>query len=157
VNQIRFARPSDEARLLSLVEQYYRFDAISFDQRVTGGALQRLLDDKSLGRAWVIDNGNGLLGYAIMTYNYDLEFGGIEGIVTELFVAARYRSRGFGAQLIDEIHRFCAREGISSVELQVSRDNRRARSFYRRLGFRALDRIVMSLVINVKDFPVVKG
>jgi diamine N-acetyltransferase len=147
VNKIRLARPSDWSRLLRLVEQYYRFDAITFDRRKTGRALTRLLNDRKLGGAWVIDNGNNLLGYAIMTYNYDLEFGGIEGIVTELFVAARYRSRGFGAQLIDEIRRFCVQEEISALELQVSRSNRRARSFYRRLGFQTLDRIVMSLEI----------
>jgi GNAT superfamily N-acetyltransferase len=148
VNKIRFARPSDQTYLLRLIEQYYRFDSIAFDERITARALTRLLNDRKLGRAWVIDSRNGLTGYAIMTYNYDLEFGGIEGIVTELFVAARHRSRGFGAQLIEEIRGFCARERISCVELQVSRANRRARSFYRRLGFKALDRIVMCLEIN---------
>jgi hypothetical protein len=48
-----------------------------------------LLEEHELGRAWLIDSGEKLLGYAIMTYNYDLEFGGVERIVTELFVAAQ--------------------------------------------------------------------
>ena len=145
---IRFAKRSDRAQLLHLVRQYYKLDSIAFDARIIRRALTRLLNDHELGRAWVIDVGNVLVGYVVLTYNYDLEFGGIEGIVTELFVAARYRSRGLGAQLIDEVRRFCLREGISTVELQVSRDNRRARTFYRRLGFKAADRIVMSLKIS---------
>ncbi len=148
MNQIRFARTSDKTRLLGLIEQYYRFDSIAFDERVTGRALQLLLNDEKLGRTWVIDNGNRLLGYAIMSYNYDLEFGGVEGIVTELFVAARYRGHGLGALVIDEIRRFCVKEGISTVELQVSGANHRARAFYRKLGFKALDRVVMSLEIT---------
>jgi hypothetical protein len=76
--KIRFAASRDFDRLLRLVAAYYRFDSIAFDTRVTGGALRRLLREKSLGRAWVIDSGRELAGYAIVTYNYDLEFGGIE-------------------------------------------------------------------------------
>jgi ribosomal protein S18 acetylase RimI-like enzyme len=155
MHQIRFARPSDRPRLLRLVKQYYRFDSIDFDERITGRALQRLLNDKSLGRAWVLDSERRLVGYAVLTYNYDLEFGGIEGIVTELYVVPRYRSRGLGAQLIDEIRRFCRNKGISAIELQVGRDNRRARAFYRKIGFRALDRIVMSLEIKGEDTRLV--
>ena len=74
--KIRFATSRDFDRLLRLVAAYYRFDSIAFDTRATGAALRRLLRDKSLGRAWVIDSGRELAGYAIVTYNYDLEFGG---------------------------------------------------------------------------------
>jgi GNAT superfamily N-acetyltransferase len=146
--KIRFAVSRDFDRLLRLVAAYYRFDSIAFDTRVTGGALRRLLQNKALGRVWVIDAGRELAGYAIVTYNYDLEFGGIEAIMTDLFIAQRYRRKGLGAQIVEAVRDFCRREGIGALELQVSRDNDAAQAFYQALGFEALDRIVMSLEVR---------
>lgn len=146
--RIRFVTPSDFDRLLRLVAAYYKFDSIEFNQRVTGRALRRLLREEALGRVWVIDAGTALAGYAILTYNYDLEFGGAEGMLTDLYVAARYRRRGLGAQVISAISEFCREAGIATIELQVSRGNRAARSFYRALGFKAWDRVVMSIDVK---------
>ena len=146
--KIRFAASRDFDRLLRLVAAYYRFDSIAFDARVTGRALRRLLREKSLGRGWVIDSGRELAGYAIVTYNYDLEFGGIEAIMTDLFIAQRHRRKGLGARMIEAVRDFCWHEGIGALELQVNRHNDAAQAFYRALGFEALDRIVMSLEVR---------
>jgi GNAT superfamily N-acetyltransferase len=145
---IRLARSRDFDGLLLLVAAYYRFDSIAFDTGATGRALRRLLREKSFGRAWVIDSGNKLVGYAIVTYNYDLEFGGIEGMMTDLFITPRYRRKGLGARMIEAVRDFCRREGIGALELQVTRHNHAAQDFYSALGFKALDRIVMSLEVG---------
>ncbi|HEY6420507.1 MAG TPA: GNAT family N-acetyltransferase [Candidatus Binataceae bacterium] len=146
--KIRLAKSSDFDRLQRLVAAYYAFDAIAFDERVTGRALRRLLSDKSLGRVWVVDSGRALAGYVVLTYNYDLEFGGREGLVTDLFIASRYRRKGLGALLMTTVRDFCRGEKISTIELQVTRDNRAAQAFYRALGYKTLDRVVMSLAVE---------
>lgn len=89
-----------------------------------------------------------LQGYVVLTFNYDLEFGGTEGMITELYVDARRRGSGIGRGLIEAARSFCADEGISTLELQVSRNNRAARTFYKSLGFREFDRIVMALDVT---------
>lgn len=80
-----------------------------------------------------------------MTYNFDLEFGGVEGIITDFFIAEDYRRRGLGARMISTIADFCRKNAIEAIELQVTRENRRARKFYEALGFETLDRTVMAL------------
>jgi GNAT superfamily N-acetyltransferase len=147
-HKIRLAKSSDFDRLLQLVAAYYKFDSIAFDERVTGRALRRLLSDKSFGRIWVIDSGCALAGYAILTFSYDLEFGGLEGLVTDLFVAPRHRRKRLGAQMMATVRDFCRGQGIFAIELQVTRHNHAAQVFYRALGFKALDRVVMSLEIE---------
>jgi GNAT superfamily N-acetyltransferase len=146
--KIRPATQSDLARMMRLIEAYYAFDSIDFNARVIRPALSRLLRDKSLGRAWVVDAACSLAGYAILTYNYDLEFGGTEGIITEFFIAPNYRREGLGARMITTVREFCRSARIGTIELQVSRGNRRARSFYQALGFEASDRIVMSIDVT---------
>ena len=84
-------------------------------------------------------------GYLILTYNYDLEFGGREGMLTDFFIAPRYRRRGLGAQMIAAVREFCRAGRIGTIELQVTRENRSAQAFYRALGFKTWDRIVMSI------------
>ena len=143
--KIRPAARSDLARMLPLIEAYYKFDSIDFDARVIRPALSRLLRDKSLGRGWVVDAAGFLAGYAILTYNYDLEFGGTEGIITEFFIDPNYRREGLGARMIATVREFCRSARIGTIELQVSRANRPARSFYQALGFTPSDRIVMSI------------
>jgi ribosomal protein S18 acetylase RimI-like enzyme len=145
-SQIQFssAEPRDLSDLIELVRAYYRFDGISFTAAILGPALKRLLKDKTLGRVWIARDGTRPAGYVILSFNYDAEFGGLEGIVTDLFIDASYRGRGLGRRAMALVDRYCRSAGIGAVELQVERDNRAAQAFYRRLGFRKLSRIVMS-------------
>src|ERR1700687_2818220 len=106
---IRPARTSDLHRLLPLVKAYYAFDGIAYDAETLRTALSKLLKDKSLGRVWIIDTERSLAGYAVLAFSYDLEFGGREAIITDLFVSARYRRRGLGARLLSMIIAFCRR------------------------------------------------
>ena len=108
-------------------------------------ALRTLLGKKSLGRVWVAGNGARLIAYLVLTYDYDLEFAGNEGMITELYVENSSRGSGVGRRMIDAARAFCHKSGIDTVELQVSKDNRRARSFYKALGFREFDRVVMAI------------
>ena len=140
----RRARPSDSARLLELIREYYRYDGIRFDAKSVAPALRKLLRDESLGCVWMIEEAGNPAGYVILTFNYDLEFGGREGIVTDLFLREKYRGRGLGKMALDCVGEYCRARGISAIELQVEDDNNAAQTFYRKLGFRKLSRIVMS-------------
>jgi GNAT superfamily N-acetyltransferase len=150
--KIRIASLADRTVLLPLIEAYYKFDAIKFDQRTTGRALGRLLRNKSFGRVWLVELAREPAGYAILTYNYDIEFGGVEGIITDFFVSPPYRKMGLGKKMIAVISSYCLNNAITAIELQVTRENRRARKFYESLGFEKFDRIVMGL-----DLALAKG
>jgi len=116
-----------------------------FERGRIGGALSRLLRKPALGRVWVAQDRKRLVAYLVLTFNYDLEFGGLEGMITDLYVEARWRRFGIGRLLIDLARSFCHKSGIDTLELQVSRDNRKARAFYKSLGFREFDRVVMAI------------
>jgi len=116
-----------------------------FDRRTTCRALDQLLHKKSFGRVWLVEVGHEPAGYAILTYNYDLEFGGVEGIITDLFITAPHRRMGLGAKMIEAISAYCRKNRINAIELQVTQGNRRAKEFYKALGFKQFDRIVMGI------------
>lgn len=139
----RKARASDSPQLLELIREYYRYDGIRFDAKTIGPALRKLLRDEALGCVWIIEDAGHTAGYVILTFNYDLEFGGTEGIVTDLFLREQYRGRGLGKMALDRVSEYCRAREISAIELQVEDDNQAVQAFYRKLGFRKLKRVVM--------------
>ncbi len=147
---IRSARTRDADALLPVIRAYYRFDHIRFNQRTIRAALEQLLRSRSLGRVWVICDGARAIGYVILTYNFDLEFSGIEGLVTDFFIHEDYRGRGLGRGALAVVDDYCRAHRIGTVELQVEHDNVAAQEFYRRVGFKQLKRIVMTRNVRAR-------
>ena len=147
------AQPADVGdldALLEFVKAYYDFDGIPYRSQRIRIALDFLLRDPSLGRVWIICSGRKAVGHAILTFGFDLEFNGRQATITELFIAPAYRSRRLGSKMINLIEDTCRQLGINALELQVERDNVRAQSLYRKLGFRAHDRIPMSKMLRTE-------
>lgn len=64
----------------------------------------------------------------------------VNGVVSDLVVAAPFRRRGFGQLLLEEAEAWIRRRGGSSIELVVYEFNEGARRFYERLGYVTLSR-----------------
>lgn len=143
---LRFAQAelADVDTLLGLIAEYYAFDGISFSESGIRRALQELLMSTALGTAWLVHDGSVVAGYFIVTYGFDLEFGGRQATVTELFLRPLARRRGIGRRAFAHIEQHLERLGIEAYELQVERANAEARAFYSQLGFEAHDRIPLS-------------
>src|SRR5262245_22304756 len=95
---ITLARRKDLEDLIRLVRAYYRFEGIRFREGALA-ALRKLLTVPTLGRAWILRDRGCAIGYAILTFNFDVEFGGPEGILTDLYLKPGHRGQGLGRRL----------------------------------------------------------
>jgi GNAT superfamily N-acetyltransferase len=143
--------PKDHKALLKLIVAYYRFDKIPYNLNSLRRGLDTLLRNLSQGQAWLMENHKKPIGYAVLTYNFDLEYGGIEGMLTEVYVEKRFRNRGVGTLALYEVEDFCRERGIRAVELQVLNHNKHAETFYRKAGFRILPRKVMIMEVRPEE------
>jgi ribosomal protein S18 acetylase RimI-like enzyme len=143
--------PKDHATLLKFIIAYYRFDRIPFQRKSLEQGLHTLLRNLSLGKAWLMECHKKPVGYAIVTYNFDLEYGGMEAMLTDLYVDKRCRNNGIGSLALYEIEDFCRERGIRTIELQVQNHNKSAETFYRKAGFRILRRKVMLLEVRPEE------
>jgi ribosomal protein S18 acetylase RimI-like enzyme len=134
---LRLANENDRAALLDLMEAFNRSERIETRREVTGPALTRLLADRSLGRVIIFDDCSG---YAVLTWGFDLEFGGHDAFLTEIYVVPERRRAGRGRQLLDEVLRVAKAEGAGAVHLGVYPDNRAALALYRAAGFTKIPR-----------------
>jgi ribosomal protein S18 acetylase RimI-like enzyme len=144
---ITLASRRDLHHLLCLVRAYHRFEGIRVRQS-SAAALRQLVTTPALGRAWIVRDRGRAVGYAILTFNFDVEFGGLEGILTDLYLRPGYRGRGLGRRLVDIASGYCRSRGVEAIELQVAANNEAAQAFYRRLGFERLSRLVMACELS---------
>jgi ribosomal protein S18 acetylase RimI-like enzyme len=135
---LRFATTSDHAALMDMMADFNRGERIDMRREVTGPALTRLLGDATLGR--VIVAGDPAVGYAVLTWGFDLEFGGRDAFLTELYVRPEQRRHRLGRALLEEVLRVAQQEGAGAVHLGVYAENDAALALYRAAGFTKIPR-----------------
>jgi predicted acetyltransferase len=128
--RISFASLRDREILLQLIKAYYRYEGLRFDRKMIDRGLRELLQHPEFGEAWLISNGRRPIGYIIFTFLFDLEFGGRQIGITDLFIDSRFRRKGMGRYTLCKLEKYCESKGIRSIELQVTGRNRNVTGFY---------------------------
>jgi diamine N-acetyltransferase len=146
--EMRAARPDELEQALIFVREYYVYDHIEADLKKIRLGLQGLLSNPALGQFWFVQDHDQAVGHVVLTYGFDLEFGGRTATVTEIFLRESHRGRGFGHAIFEFLDDHCANQNVLVLELQAEYENIRAQDFYRQLGFHAHDRIPFSRLVS---------
>ena len=150
----RRAGAHDLPELTALVKAYYAFDGIPFDAESIERGLVTLLEDPSVGGAWLIREADDTVGFFVLTYGFELELGGRQATVTELYLRPESRGRGVGSETLTFIEEHLRVAGIGAYELHVERENEAARAFSAAAGFEKHDRIPLSKRIPSRAGPL---
>jgi GNAT superfamily N-acetyltransferase len=132
--QIRRARPGDEADLAFLLEDHERH--YGAEVRPGAGAEGAEFLVKRGTPCLVADDGDKLVGFAILNPYFPgprLTHG---LFLKELYVAASARSAGVGEKLIEGIRAFAKERGDTRVIWTTGEENKGSQRFYDRLGMR---------------------
>ena len=149
--ELRVAGTDDRDLLLSLMRGLYDAEHIAFDEARAARTLDGLLAEPALGGVWMIERESRPVGYAVLTLGYSLEFGGRFAVLDELFVREEHRGTGVGRQALARIEEICRGLGLEAVRLEVERTNRVAQELYRKTGYEAHDRDLMTLWLDRKE------
>ena len=133
------ASAADFAAVRDLVREFYTHEGLDLNDHVLP-ALLKLLRTEALGRVWLIRAEGRDAGYMILTFGYDIEFGGPVATLTDLYLKPEFRGRGIGTAAFGLLEVFCRERGLNALELQVLHHNAAAQRLYSRLGFELLDR-----------------
>jgi ribosomal protein S18 acetylase RimI-like enzyme len=140
---LRFATPADVDALLPRVRSLNAHEGIAIGDAELAVALGRLLADAALGGAWIVARDAATIGYAIVTFGYDLEFGGRDAYLTEIWIDEAERGRGAATAALALLPDELRARGVRALHLQVRPENP-ARRLYERVGFAASPRVVMT-------------
>src|SRR4051812_12765563 len=104
---IRFAQPSDIEQLMPLVREFYIYEKLSLDEPLYRRLAESLIANPEYGRLLVIEDGDLLVGYAVVGFGFSLEFGGRDALLDEFYVSPSRRGQGLGAQMIAFVEELC--------------------------------------------------
>jgi ribosomal protein S18 acetylase RimI-like enzyme len=107
--------------------------------------------DGSLGKAWVICEGEQAIGYVVLTFGFSFEYGGRDAFLDELYVDAKYRGRGIGRQTMEFVEAEAREMGVNAVHLEATHGNEAAIELYRRVGYFEHERFWMTKRLTAQD------
>lgn len=143
----RLAQFIDIDPLIELVQGFYQFENMTFDEGVIK-AFTALLSDEQLGMIWLICDRDRPIGYVALTFFFSMEYHGRCGLVDELYIRETYRGKGIGKKVFALIEEYLQNQKMRSLSLVVDFWNDRAESLYVKLGFRREKRHLMVKYIN---------
>ena len=130
---VRRGTPGDLDVIVRLAAAYCIAEEQPFDEVTVRGAMVPLLAADEHGHVWVAQDGEHLVGYAVLTWGWSIESGGREALLDEVY-AGRSGS-GIGMALVEQCLRAAQEAGARAIFLETEIDNDAARRWYRRHGF----------------------
>jgi len=140
---IRLATHADLDDLVPRTRALNDHEGIKVATETLAKAMRELIGSPSLGGLWIIERDKSTIGYAIITFGFDLEFAGRDAWMTELWVDEAHRKSGAGAAAIELLMPELKAREVGALHLQVRPENP-AKRLYERTGFVASPRIVMT-------------
>lgn len=143
---LRPATAADLSALLPMMTRFNRGEGIDWDAERGAAPLRRLLAEPELGRVTLFCQRQDAtpIGYAVVTYGYDLEFGGRDAFLTEMYLEPAARGQGIGHSALAQLLMETRAAGAGALHLQVRADNPAAQRLYRAAGFVGTTRLFLS-------------
>jgi len=145
----REAQRTDLAILMQYMREFHDFDhSERFDEVPARAAMEKVVLDKTVGRVWLIQQADEVVGYSVLTLAYRLEYRGYYAFLDELYVRADKRGQGIGTQAIQFLQQACKQLDVTVLQLEVKQDNPQAASLYRKAGFEQQARHLLTKTIS---------
>lgn len=132
---LHLAGPDDEARILPMVAAFHAEEGYDTDEEHRRAAVAPLLAGEPHGAIWMIGPRMSPVGYVAISFGWSLEYGGLDGVIDELWIREKVRGRGMGGEALRVLAANLAKAGVRALHLEVGPDAR-AQRLYRRAGFR---------------------
>jgi GNAT superfamily N-acetyltransferase len=142
--RIAVATRDDIGTLIELMGEFYGESNFPLPAANARRAFEQLLSDPRLGGIWIASTDDGPAGYVVLTVAFGMEYGGLRGIVDDLFVRPSARGHGVAAALLGAMKADCVARGVRSLYVEVGYDNDTARRVYGRAGFVDSERLLLS-------------
>lgn len=137
MNTLHLATPEDLEKLLPLVTGFHAEMGFETTPEHQHEAIAPLLEGSPHGAIWLIGPRRAPVGYIAVTFGWSIEFGGLDGIVDELYIRPAVRKRGMGSEALHGISMALRDAGVRALHLEVDRENDKARKLYTRAHFRS--------------------
>ena len=131
--------------LVSMMREFYAIDNYPIDTEKSKALFSEFIDNEHFGAAWLIEFENKTVGYVILTFVFNFEYGGKIAFVDELYLNEGSRGKGIGKQTIEFVKEQAQKLSLKLLYLEVEDHNAAAQKLYLSGGFMFLNRLTMKL------------
>ncbi len=145
--RIRKMRVSDREKVVSMMDTFYRSDAVftNGSAEIFNRDFEECLKESSLLDGYVFEKDGEILGYAMLAHGFSTEFARPVLWVEDLYVLPDHRNKGIGAKFL----RFAEEENPGALlRLEVETQNRHACHVYEKAGFDVLPYVEMKKLLR---------
>lgn len=133
--EIRKMENRDAETVLNMMRVFYDSPALlsTPSDAILKKNISEALDDTPYLQGYVFEEGEQVIGYAMVTPCFSTEYGGICIWVEDIYLKEGYRNKGFSRQLFDYLERnypYAVR-----FKLEVEEENARAIAAYKKNGY----------------------
>jgi GNAT superfamily N-acetyltransferase len=131
---IRRAVAGDADTVVRLARAFHQEDSHPLSPAGVAALLQMLKPGFGEGEVFLAAFDGEICGYGILCYGYSIEYAGRDAFLDDVYILPAFRSRGFGAALVEVLEERARAAGCGALHLEVMSGNR-AEKWYRRLGY----------------------
>ena len=140
---IRDIMPEDKAVFLAMTEQLYSSKAVmsKVDRHIFEATFDAAINKSPFIRALIIEDNEVPVGYALLSFSYATEVGGLVVLLEDLYISEICRGMGLGSkflQFLEQEYPLAKR-----FRLEVTKENKQAIGLYSKLGYKVHDYIQM--------------
>ena len=134
---IRVMNKKDKSDILEMMRVFYASPAVHTNgsEEVFLSDIENCINDNPYLEGYVIEDSNGIQGYAMVAKSFSTEFGKPCIWIEDLYIKEDCRGLGLGNMLMDFITQ---RYTDCIFRLEVEEENERAVKLYRKCGFTVL-------------------
>jgi ribosomal protein S18 acetylase RimI-like enzyme len=147
MTQFKPLQTSDIETIVLMMQDFYAIDNYPIDIAISKVLFQEFLENRHLGRCWMVYSGGEIVGYVILTFVFSFEYKGTIAFLDELYIAEKARGKGIGKSALDFIHQEAISLSLKIIYLEVEGHNEVAQKLYLSKNFVVHNRKLMKLEV----------
>lgn len=121
---------SETGLIVDMMQAFYAIDNYTISPEISRRNFDLFIRDPDLGQAFLIKQGEEVLGYMIIVYFFSFEFQGRVALLDELYLNSHARGKGLGKKAVRFAERFALSHDCKLMLLEVEAHNERAIKLY---------------------------
>lgn len=123
-------------RLAALIDAFHEETGLTTTAQSRADAIGPLLEGSPLGVAYLIGPPRAPIGYIVLSFGWSIEFGGMDGVIDEIYIRPGVRGRGIATEVLLTLPKALANAGLKALHLEVDIKDEDTQRLYQRSGFR---------------------
>ena len=129
----------DKAAFMDMAKDFYTSEALAHavDSELYEAAFYTAIKKTPFLRALAIEDKGSPVGFALLSFSFATEVGGIAVLIEDIYIKETCRGKGLGSKFMQ----FVEREYPSAkrFRLEVAKNNEKAMDLYRNIGYETLE------------------